>query len=308
MLPPLCPNCGCAANGPTLHGTVLVLCPVCWTVVDPTAPLATLPVVSEPRWTLTEVGEPEAVVAIPPHDHSPLDFSRLPPCPRPTPSHSIVAPTFLLLIILLLVALPAGYGMWLIRTYYPSFEDTTDASGQIQLAFPGSPYWQPARSSGWVDEPGPSAYFTRRYRGQREEVYSLQVLRATGLPQAAANPAMFALEKATKLAGTPYSPQSTRPRIVSIPGYACADFERVNWLSTPTTTTAGRVILAGEYYYILTVTGPDVTLRDWRVQRFFNSFRLTEHAACGCEAARLPESLAATPHPLVRRPQSLTPA
>src|SRR5262245_20638448 len=119
MLPPRCPNCGCAATGPTLHGTPLVLCPACWTVVDPTAP----PQAPEAGWLLVETPEPlplpdetpEAIPAPPA-----FDLSRLPPRP-PRARYAPVFPRFLLFLVLLAVAPGVGYGVWLFRSFYPSF-------------------------------------------------------------------------------------------------------------------------------------------------------------------------------------------
>lgn len=283
MLLPQCPNCGCTATGPSLHGTSLVLCSFCWTVVDPTVPPLPLVAASHPTWTLADVGEPDSdSESADPLQRPKLDFASLPPCPRPSPSPSTLSWNWLVLVALVLLAVPLGFGLWLVQAYYPRFEDATAPNGDFVLAFPGTPYWQPPLSMPESDEIGPGAYLSRRYRGHREEVYSLQVLRLSASSNAAArNPAMVALEKATKLAGPMYSSQSTRPHIVTLPGYACAEFERINWLSTPTTTTAGRVILDGGHYYILTVTGPDVALSDWRVQRFFNSFRRIDLSSVG---------------------------
>lgn len=272
MSPP-CPNCGCAADGPALHGTPLVLCPVCWTVVDPTAPPpAPPPKPGDRGWILAEVVEPEPVPA---ETLSAFDLSRLPPCPPRPHGGAIITPGILIAVVVLLLALPASIGAWRLLAYYPSFRDRTAPNSEFTLAFPGEPYWQPQLTSDHPDEVGPNASLTRPYRGQRVEVYAVQVLRAPNTAYAQpGTTSSLALSMATRLAGVVYSADVARPRLAKLPGYVCADFVRVNWLNTPTTTTAGRVIVEADRYYILTVSGPDVGLDDWRVRRFFDSFRL----------------------------------
>lgn len=198
---------------------------------------------------------------------------RLPPrLPRPRPA-PLVTRVGLVFLIGLTLAAATGYTVWLIGAYYPRFWQANAPDGQFSLAFPGHPHWSTPTTGSGVELTG---NLTRWYRGHRQEVYRVQVSqRITSTPYNLSGDEMFALMKATTLAGPAYSAGPAQARIATMPGgYPCADFKRVNVLDGEQTVTAGRVIVVGDRYYILTVTGPHVGERDWRVQRFFDSFRL----------------------------------
>ena len=210
-----------------------------------------------------ETSEPVPVVPV-------LDPLRLPPRMRARPIRLRV-----LLLLYIMVGWPvAACGLLFAQAYYPSFRDSSAPGGGFTLAFPGEPYWSDWNGRNTGDGVLLTGNFTRQYRGNRLEVYRIQV---SGCPTAArgqrANE-MLALVKATELATDVHSSRPINPHIGKMPGYACADFERVHVLDDPPITIAGRVIVQGDRYYILTVDGPDVGLDDWRVRRFFNSFRL----------------------------------
>jgi len=272
MLPPRCPNCGCAATGPALHGTPLVLCPVCWTVVDPTAPPPAPP------------AKPKAapVVLVETDEHEPLpprvfDLARLPPKPPRVRGGPGLVRSLLLFLALVALVPGAGYGLWLVIAYYPSFRDADAPGGEFTLAFPGDPYWHtPSPKDASVALAGPLGHFTRHYRGDRQEVYAVSVswCRATTTPRDQRDSEMLALTKAGELARANAAILPGTARLGQMPGYACADFEKPPGLNDGDQWRAGRVIVEGDRCYILTVKGPDVKLGDWRVKRFVGSFRV----------------------------------
>jgi hypothetical protein len=269
MSPPRCPNCGSPATGPPLHGTPLVLCPACWTVVDPTAPPPTPPRPAVP-WLLAEApGPDETPRPVPPA----LALPRLPLDIPPPRAGWRLPPGLRLVLVVLVLSLVGGYALRFARVYYPSFREVTAPSGQFTLAFPDDPYWyNPIDTRERVELSG---HVTRRYRNDRLEVYSIRVSRrpAAKLPRDPRADGMLALSRATELAkvSDPSFPGSAR--LGKWPGLASADYERPPGLADDGWWTAGRVVVDSERYYVLEVRGPEVRLGHWRVRRFFDSFR-----------------------------------
>jgi hypothetical protein len=234
-MPPRCPRCHVAATGPALHGTPMVLCPVCWTVVAP-----------EP---------PPAPIERPVED----ELATLPyrPTPRMGP---VFTPRFFLGLAFFAAAAAAGTVGWSVRKANPRLTEHTSPGGGYTAAFPDQPRWF-VESSGLEGGMIPSGR-AERDTGFWPEYYQV---RAVWLGRTRSGPR--GPPELIALTWAPGARPAQAPR-----GHAAAEFE--GWDEVARARRVGRVLVVKDFAYELTVTGRGVSLSDRRVRRFFNSFRI----------------------------------
>jgi hypothetical protein len=245
-----------------IHGSRLVLCRVCWAVIDPLTPNAPLRLPAPQAIPVEILASPELVIleSLPPKA-SPLpeEFGIPVPRRRLTSRFRQVRTFILTLVVALLIVL------WALRFYdlhYPQFQEYLDPTRQYAVLFPGTPTWSGGSAGG-----GSNGEVVRNIAGL-SETYGIQV---TGVNTSWRFGRVKNLNSWT-LAQTIMSsdaPTVVRPR-TDILIAAAAEYERSMAMKL---VVVGRILIVNEFAYEMTISGQDLSLDDVRVQRFFNSFQ-----------------------------------
>jgi hypothetical protein len=254
-----------AASGIPMHGSRLVLCRVCWTVIDPSPRLAPPRPKASRTSTFEKPAPTEPISSKPPSSRLPVIAAELEeefrvPMPRRRLLTSVFLPgkKFLISLIVLPFSL---YATWFYLMYYPSFQEHTDPTRQYAVLFPEQPIWSGGSSGGSDGEVTRSCLgVSETYRIQVSHVYKrqfghIQNLNAVSLAQFMVyshDYAVVRLKRDVLLAN------------------AAIDYEQ--WMSGKD-VIVGRIIVVNDLVYEMTIRGSHLSLGDSRVQRFFNSFR-----------------------------------
>jgi hypothetical protein len=158
-----------------------------------------------------------------------------------------------------------GLAVWAYRAVYPRFETHPDPGGYYAAAFPTPPDWEWSPGGRAGERPASDAVATRVV-GFWPEVYRVRVTRTGLAARGSAGGTALALASRTYPAA-----RVTRPVPGGGGGDGAAEFEKRE--ADTRYRLVGRVVVAGGYVYELTVSGRNLSLDDWRVRTFFDSFR-----------------------------------
>jgi hypothetical protein len=252
-----------------MFGSRLLLCRNCWVVIDPTPRF--VPPVSLPTTELVETHVP-LETAIP----KPLATEPEPTEPAPTPSEldeefdvpiprrrlfsTVVLPNKAFLFSLL--AIPFSlYATWFYLMYRPTFHEYADPTQQYIAQFPGQPQWTGGSAGG-----GSDGEVSRKILGLYE-TYRIKVTHGSDWRFSRIR---FLNTEALAEHMTVSGYAIVRPRPDVLIAQASVEYEL--WINGKD-TIVGRIIVVNDLVYELTLRGPHLSLKDSRVQRFFNSFR-----------------------------------
>ena len=161
--------------------------------------------------------------------------------------------------------LGCGGLVWVTKSVaFPEFEPYTSKTGNYQAVFPGTPteFDQPNKLA--VDNLEHVAQVTRRWRDR----YTIRYL---DLPPKS-DPNAILKKAADQLAAAiPGSIENSRIDTTS-QSYPTIEIEITH---PDTTTTLGKLIVADDRLYIVTLTAPNTSLEDPRAMEYFPAFEIT---------------------------------
>jgi hypothetical protein len=265
MISSPCTHAAEAASRIPMHGSRLVLCRVCWTVIDP-SPRLFPPRPKAGRTSTSEKPEPTEPTSSKPPSSAPLVITaeveeefRV-PMPRRRLLTSVFLPGKKFLISLFMLPFSL-YATWFYLMYHPSFQEYTDPTRQYGVRFPEQPIWSGGSAGGSDGEATRSCLgVSETYRIQVTFVHKrlfgyIQSLNEASLAQFMIHSRDYAV---------------VRPRREVLLANAAVDYEQ--WMSGRD-VIVGRIIVVNDLVYEMTIRGAHLSLGDSRVQRFFNSFR-----------------------------------
>jgi hypothetical protein len=266
MNPNLCIHEEDPASSIQIYGSRLILCRICWGVIDPLPRPAGLRTPISARQEIPVI-KPELAELLPLMAAAPVPAATTvidSPFKVPVPRRRLMTAAFLPRIRFMsaLIILPfAIFGILHYLMYFPSFEEYTAPSKQYTVLFPDTPIWAGGSAGGSDGE------VTRHFLGSTE-VYRVHVsslhqftygrirnLNSSELVQYVARSQVH---------------DAVRMRNDVLFANAAVEYER--WIDAK--RIVGRIIVVNEMVYELTILGPNLSLGDSRVQRFFDSFRL----------------------------------
>jgi hypothetical protein len=245
-----------------IHGSRLVLCRVCWAVVDPSPRIAPL------RLPAPQAVPPEPAIPkpLPPKPFPSIPILTLPeefgvplPILRFEPPFPHKKRLFLALVVVVPIIL---WVLWFRDLHYPKFQEYADPTRQYAALFPGPPTW-----SGGSEGGGSDGIVVRNVMGS-SETYQIRVTKVSSwrfgrikdLYSGTLAQAIRSYDNSLLV--------RQRPDIFT--GNAIAEYEQ--W-QTGKLVVVGRVIVMNEFAYEMTITGQNLSLNDSRVQSFFDSFQ-----------------------------------
>jgi hypothetical protein len=247
-----------------MHGSRLVVCRVCWEVIDPAARV--VPPRTFKRSELTDEARTEheklnlkSPSTKPSTADEPADEFAV-PLPRRRLLTSAYLPNKLLLISTFAVPFTI-YAICFYWMYHPTFREHTDPTQQYVASFPGDPIWSGGSHGGGSDGEALRKMWgiPETYRIRITTVSEKGYGRTKGLDSTIL--AVFLVSG---------SSSSVRPRPDVLHASACAEFEL--WINGKD-VIVGRTMVVSGMVYEMTVRGRRLSLDDSRIQKFFNSFR-----------------------------------
>jgi hypothetical protein len=249
-----------------MFGSRLSLCRLCWGVVDPTPRLVSTgkPIKSDER-----VKKPAPIETASPkslHPEPDPKASKLPeefdlPLPRRRLFTSVFRSNNALLVSLLVLPFSL-YATWFYLMYRPTFHEYTDPTQQYIALFPGQPMWTGGSAGG-----GSDGEVAREILGL-SETYRIRVTSISEWQFSRIG--LLNTQTLTEhMSVKGYTIIRPRPDVL----IARASIEYELWINGKE-TVVGRIIVVDDLVYELTLRGSRLSLRDSRVQRFFNSFRI----------------------------------
>jgi hypothetical protein len=161
------------------------------------------------------------------------------------------------------VALPCVlYSTWFLLLHYPYFVEYTEPTHQYAIMFPARPLWSGGSAGGGADGEAEreSMWISETYR---IHVSRLQDSRFARLPKLSSQELASAINRSE---GTVI----VRPKADVFGVRAAAQYEQ--WFMVRH-VVVGQVIILNDFVYEMTVTGQSLSLKDSRVQQFFDSFQ-----------------------------------
>ena len=251
-----------------IHGTRLVLCPLCWAAIDPARGTVRAPT---RKSALVEPATPSAEPGVKLPLPKPLTLMTAAELPDefgiPLSKPRFKFPLGILhdkrVFLTLVVAFPiALFSTWFLLLHYPRFERYTDPTQSYSIEFPVTPMWFGGKPGGGADgEAERSSVLISE--GYRVQVTPLRDSRFNGLAHLNSR----ALAIAIKYSSVPVIVRS-KPDVEGTS--AAAQYEQ--WFSVRH-VVVGQVVIANDFVYEMTVSGQSLSLNDSRVQRFFDSFQ-----------------------------------
>ncbi|HEV3437810.1 MAG TPA: hypothetical protein VG122_10650 [Gemmata sp.] len=245
-----------------IHGSRLVLCRVCWAVVDPSPRIAPL------RLPAPQAIPPEPAIPkpLPPKPFPSIPILKLPeefgvplPILRLEPPFPHKKAFFLTLVVVLPIVL---WALWFRDLHYPRFQEFADPTRQYAALFPGTPIWSGGSAGG-----GSDGVVVRNVMGS-SETYQIRVTKVSSWRFGRIKD-LYSGTLAQAIRSYDNS-LLVRPRPDIFTGNAIAEYEQ--W-QTGKLVVVGRVIVMNEFAYEMTITGQNLSLDDSRVQSFFDSFQ-----------------------------------
>jgi len=247
-----------------MNGSRLVLCRVCWEVIDPSAravPPRTFKLgeATDEAYTEHEKLSIKSDLSKPSTADESADEFAL-PLPRRRLLTTAFLPNKLFLVSLLAIPL-TFYAIWFYLMYHPSFREYTDPTQQYVASFPGQPIWSGGSSGG-----GSDGEVSRKIWGL-SEIYRIEIKTVSESGFGRIRP-LNSVTLANIMGFGAFSFGRPRPDVVF--ASACAEFEL--WVNGKD-VIVGRTMVVNGMVYEMTVRGSQLSLKDSRIQNFFNSFR-----------------------------------
>lgn len=265
MISSPCQHTEAAASRIPIHGSRMLLCRVCWAVIDPlprSAPLR-LPILQAIAVQNLTSSEPAILKPLPAKPILKPAAPGVPPARRRSDSRFPYIKTLILMLICgSLIVLGGMYALWFHHAHHPEFHEYSDPTRQYIALFPGTPLWSGGSAGGGSDAEVAlkTAWSTETYQIRITKVAQswrfgrIKELNSRTLAQAIMN---FD------------DPLQVRTRSDVFTGNVAVEYEK----KVMKNTVVGRVIIMNDFAYEMTITGQDLSLDDWRVQVFFDSFK-----------------------------------
>jgi len=243
----------------------MVLCPVCWAVIDPKAKIVpqALPAprpFSVEKPALAESFDLKPLSAIP-CEALPEEFGVPLPMRRLDWRFLQGNGFFFALVVMIPIVL---FVSWFYLLHYPQFHEYADPTHQYSILLPAKPTWSSGSAGGGSDAEASrkimwsaETFRIRVAKYQSWRLGGMKELNSRTLAQNILCSDNFAI---------------VRSRSDILTASAAAEYEQ--WM-TAKHVIVGRVIVVNGFVYEMTISGHDLSLNDARVLRFFESFQLS---------------------------------
>ena len=264
----LCPHQEEAATRIAINGSRLVLCRVCWAVIDPFPHLASPRSRAHEASLVNKYVLAELISAEPGlqklrfADSMAELFGKKPVAPRPIRLRKSRLQQGVALFFMMLLGIAISlYAFMFCYLHYPLFTEYTDPTRQFVMQFPGKPVWSGGTTGGGTDGEAVRNYgeYFEKYRIVVEKL--IQSKRFGRMKDVNSQSLTQRI-----LSSYPTATVQQRPDILN--AYAVVEY----MLQEQHIVTAARVIVMDGFVYEMIVIGENLSLDDSRVQRFFDSF------------------------------------